>query len=130
MGLAYRRWKEGPFSKVITKRYSLRPLPGFKQPFKSYPDQPGSRPTGGCASVVPGFCTSDADPNLFFPIGNAGPRCFSWTRPNGHAVHSPYAVPGAGPGQRPGGRRMGSSSEPERRALRRMRHTPVDEEPT
>jgi hypothetical protein len=23
--------------------------------------------------VVPGFCTSDADPELFFPIGNAGP---------------------------------------------------------
>jgi WhiB family redox-sensing transcriptional regulator len=23
--------------------------------------------------VVPEFCTSDADPELFFPIGNAGP---------------------------------------------------------
>jgi len=23
--------------------------------------------------MVPGFCTSDADPELFFPIGNAGP---------------------------------------------------------
>jgi hypothetical protein len=36
--------------------------------------------------------------------GTPGRRCFSWTRPNRYAVHSPYAVPGAGPGQRPGGR--------------------------
>ena len=74
---------------------------------QSCPDQPGSRPTGGCASVVPGSAPATPIPSCSSRSGTPGRRCFSWTRPNRYAMHSPYAVPGAGPGQRPGGRGMG-----------------------
>jgi len=43
MGLAYGRWKEGPCSKVITKRYGLRPMPVFKQALSEYEKTPGNR---------------------------------------------------------------------------------------
>jgi hypothetical protein len=42
--------------------------------------------------VVPGFCTSDAEPELFLPIGNAGQALLQLDQANRYGVHSPYAA--------------------------------------
>ena len=81
--------------------------------------------------MVPGFCTSDADPELFLPIGNAGPALLQLDQAKQVCecrVRTPCLEWALASGQEAGV--WGGASEPERRALRRMRRTPVDEEPT
>jgi len=81
--------------------------------------------------VVPGFCTSDADPELFFPIGNAGPTLLQLDQAK--QVCGAQSLRRAWSGLWAGGQEAGvwgGASEPERRALRRMRRTPADAEPT
>jgi len=49
--------------------------------------------------VVPGFCTSDADPELFVPIGNAGPA-FGWRWLTVSEIVVVVGVPAATPSAR------------------------------
>jgi len=60
--------------------------------------------------MVPGFCTSDADPELFFPIGNAGPALLQLDQAK--QVCGPQSVRRAWSGPWPAARRPGYGEAP------------------